>query len=62
MDKMINDYKKFVLQGPVRRTGMGPRTGPDCNRFKRSNGLGPLNFFEKDQKRPVQDQTKTVGL
>ena len=35
----------LVLQGPVRRTGKGPRTGPDCNRFKRTNGPGPLNFF-----------------
>ena len=24
----------------------------DCNRFKRTNGPGPLNFFEKDRKRP----------
>ena len=28
----------IVLQGPVRRTGKGPRTGPDCNRFPRSCG------------------------
>ena len=41
-----------VLQGPVRRTGKGPRTGPDCNRFKHTNGPGPLNYFEKDWKRP----------
>ena len=43
---------KLVLQGLVRRTGKGPRTGPDCNRFKRTNSPGPLNFFEKDRKRP----------
>ena len=42
----------LVLQGPVRRTGKGPRTRPDCNRFKRTNSPGPLNFFEKDRKRP----------
>ena len=33
----IDDYDsqdqtpQLVLQGPVRRTRMGPRTGPDCN-------------------------------
>ena len=43
---------RLVLQGPVHRTGKGPRTGPDCNRFKRTNNPGPLNFFEKDRKRP----------
>ena len=42
----------LVLQGPVRRTGMGPRTGPDRNQFKWTNGPGPYNFFEKDRKRP----------
>jgi hypothetical protein len=42
----------LVLQGPVRRTGMGPRTGPDCNWFERTNGPGPYNLFEKDRKRP----------
>ena len=60
----------LVLQGPVRRTGKGPRTGPDCNRFKLTNGPGPLNFLRKTGKDrgpktssgPVQDQTETVGL
>ena len=42
----------LVLQGLVYRTRMGPRTRPDCNRFKRTNGPGPPNFFEKDCKRP----------
>ena len=42
---------QIVLQGPVRRTEMGLRTRPDCNRFKRTNGPGHPNFFEKDQKR-----------
>ena len=45
-------HPRVVLQGPVRRTGKGPRTGPDCNRFKQTNSAGPLNFFEKDRKRP----------
>ena len=44
--------EQVVLQGPIRRTGKGLRTGPDCNRFKRTNSPGPLNFFEKDRKRP----------
>ena len=43
---------RLVLQGPVCRTRMGPRTGPDCNQFKQTNGPGPLKFFEKDWKRP----------
>jgi hypothetical protein len=41
-----------VLQGPVCRTGIGPRTGPDCNRFEWTNGSGHYNLFEKDRKRP----------
>ena len=52
--KELKELKELwvVLQGPVCRTGKGPRTGPDCNRFKRTNGPGPLNFIEKDRKRP----------
>ena len=38
----------LMLQGLVHRTGMGPRTGPDCNWFKLTSGPGPPNFFEKD--------------
>ena len=49
---LLESLMDVVLQGPVRRTGKGPRTGPDCNRFKRTNSPGPLNFFEKDRKRP----------
>ena len=60
----------LVLQGLVRRTGMGPRTGPDCNWFKGTNGPGPLNFLRKTRKDPgpktgsgsVQDRTEIVGL
>ena len=63
----VDQLTILVLQGPVRRTRMGPRTGPDCNRFKRTNGPGPSNFFwERQEKtmvlRPVQDRTKTVGV
>jgi hypothetical protein len=47
-----DDSPSVVLQGPVRRTGMGPRTGLDCNRFEWTNGPGPYNLFEKDRKRP----------
>ena len=45
------EHSLLVLQGLVCRTGMGLRTGPDCNRFKWTNGPGPPNFFEIDQKR-----------
>ena len=58
-----NTDLRLVLQGLVHRTGMGPRTGPDCNRFKQTNGPGPPNFLRKTGKDcspktgsgPVQD-------
>jgi hypothetical protein len=50
LEKVAAQAEGLVLQGPVRRTGIGPRTGPDGNRFERTNGPGPYNLFENDRK------------
>ena len=59
-----------VLQGPVRRTGKGPRTGPDCNGSSRPTVPVLSIFLRKTGKDhgpktgsgPVQDRTEMVGL
>ena len=35
----------LVLLGPVRRTDLGPRTGPDWDRSCQDCGPGPSEFF-----------------